>query len=70
MDFVWLDHRLVVETDGRATHDNPYAFHDDRRRDLDLELADMHVIRLDWWQVVEEAERVVQLLRKRLGHGQ
>ena len=30
----------------------------------------MHVIRLDWWQVVEEPERVVQLLRKRLGHGQ
>lgn len=66
VDFVWPDHRLVVETDGRATHDNPWAFHEDRRRDLDLELADMHVIRLSWWQIVDEPERVVQLLRKRL----
>jgi very-short-patch-repair endonuclease len=66
VDFHWPEYGLVVETDGRATHDNPYAFHQDRARDLDLELADVHVIRLSWWQIVNEPERVLQLLHKRL----
>jgi hypothetical protein len=66
VDFTWPTYRLIVETDGRATHDNPYAFHRDRARDLDLELAGWHVIRLSWWQVVEEPVRVVELLAKRL----
>jgi very-short-patch-repair endonuclease len=66
VDFAWPEHGLVVETDGRATHDNPYAFHQDRARVLDLELADLHVVRLSWLQVVEESERVIQLLVKRL----
>jgi uncharacterized protein YjiS (DUF1127 family) len=66
VDFTWPTYRFVVETDGRATHDNPYAFHRDRARDLELELAGWHVIRLSWWQVVEDPARVVALLAKRL----
>ena len=50
VDFHWPAYRLIVETDGRGIHDNPYAFEEDRRRDLDLELADWHVIRLTWRQ--------------------
>ena len=63
---MWPDKRLAVETDGRATHDTPYAFQRDRARDLDLELAGWHVIRLSWWQVVEEPARVVELLARSL----
>lgn len=66
VDFAWPPAQLVVETDGRATHDNPYAFHQDHARDLDLELADWHVIRLSWWQVVNEPGQVTKLLRRRL----
>ncbi|MBD0281313.1 MAG: DUF559 domain-containing protein [Thermoleophilaceae bacterium] len=66
VDFAWPESLLIVETDGRATHDNPYAFHQDRARDLDLELADWHVIRLTWWQVIEQPERVLTLLRARI----
>ena len=58
--------KLIVETDGRGIHDNPYAFEEDRRRDLDLELADWHVIRFTWRQVAEQPERVLSLLRKRV----
>lgn len=65
VDFAWPRAQLVVETDGRATHDNPYAFHNDRARDLDLELAGWHVIRLSWLQVVNEPEQVTKLLRRR-----
>ena len=66
VDFAWPKARLVVETDGRATHDNPYAFHQDHARDLDLELADWRVIRLSWSQVVDEPRRVRAALRRRL----
>jgi very-short-patch-repair endonuclease len=66
VDFQWPAYRLIVETDGRGIHDNPYAFEEDRRRDLDLELADWHVIRLTWRQVAEQPERLLALLRKRL----
>jgi len=66
VDFAWPRAELVVETDGRATHDNPYAFHNDRARDLDLELAGWHVLRLSWSQVVGEPERVSKLLLARL----
>jgi very-short-patch-repair endonuclease len=63
VDFHWPDHRLVVETDGRAFHDSPSAFVRDRRRDLDLELAGWHVLRFGWRQVLEEPERIAALLR-------
>jgi very-short-patch-repair endonuclease len=66
VDFHWPAHKLVVETDGRGIHDNPYAFEQDRRRDLDLQLADWHVIRLTWRQIAEQPERVLALLRKRI----
>lgn len=65
VDFAWPQADLVVETDGRATHDNPYAFHNDRARDLDLELAGWHVVRLTWSQVVDEPQRVGEVLRRR-----
>jgi very-short-patch-repair endonuclease len=66
VDFHRPAFRLIFETDGRGAHDNPYAFEEDRRRDLDLQLADWHVIRLTWRQVAEEPDRVLALLRKRL----
>jgi len=62
VDFQWDTAKLVVETDGRGVHDNPYAFEEDRRRDLDLELAGWRVIRLTWRQVAEERERVLELV--------
>jgi very-short-patch-repair endonuclease len=66
VDFHWPASKLIVETDGRGVHDNPYAFEEDRRRDLDLELAGWHVIRLTWRQIAQQPERVLVLLRKRL----
>lgn len=66
VDFAWPQAGLVVETDGRATHDNPFAFHQDHARDLDLELADWRVIRLSWPQVVNESAKVSELLCRRL----
>jgi very-short-patch-repair endonuclease len=66
VDFHWPRRRLIVETDGRATHDTPHQFEEDRRRDLELTLAGWHVVRVGWRQVVHEPGRVAALLRSRL----
>lgn len=66
VDFRWPRRRLIVETDGRATHDTAHQFEHDRRRDLELALAGWHVIRVGWRQVVHEPGRVAALLTSRL----
>jgi hypothetical protein len=62
VDFHWPAHRVIVETDGRRTHDTPLAFERDRQRDLDLELAGWRVVRITWRQVTREPARVAALL--------
>jgi len=66
VDFHWPKQRLVVEADSRAFHAHALAFHEDRRRDMELELAGWHVLRVTWRQVVDEPGRVTMLLRSRL----
>jgi very-short-patch-repair endonuclease len=66
VDFHWARHHLIVETDGRATHDTAHQFEEDRRRDLELTLAGWHVIRVGWRQVVYEPFRVAALLKSKL----
>ena len=66
VDFHWPHHRLIVEADSRGFHAHALAFQQDRQRDLDLELAGWHVLRVTWRQVLEEPERVAALLRARL----
>ena len=57
-DFVWRDHRLVVETDGHKTHRTHLAFEQDRRRDQRLIVAGWTVIRTTWIQVTRRPEEV------------
>ncbi len=66
VDFVWEKPRLVVETDGRGSHDNPFAYERDRERDLDLELAGWRVLRFSWRQVIERPEQVAEVIAARL----
>ncbi len=67
VDFHWPPQRLIVETDGRATHDTAFAFERDRARDLDLHLAGWQVVRLTWSQITREPDRVTAMLRAGLG---
>ena len=66
VDFHWPARKLIVETDGRATHDNPFAFERDRQRDLELSLAGWTVIRITWRQLRDQPDRVIALLRAQL----
>jgi very-short-patch-repair endonuclease len=63
VDFLWPARRLVVETDGAATHLTPAAFEVDRRRDAALQLAGFRVVRFTWRQVTEEPGAISATLR-------
>lgn len=67
LDFVWLDERLVVETDGWAAHGQRSAFERDRARDADLVAAGFAVIRVTWRQLQDEPLAVIARIAQSLG---
>jgi very-short-patch-repair endonuclease len=62
VDFLWPDHRLVVEVDGFAFHSSRAAFERDRARDADLQARGYRVIRITWRQLQREPHAVVARL--------
>jgi hypothetical protein len=70
VDFLWERQRLVVETDGRETHETPVAFQRDRLRDQILVAAGYRVARATWDQMQGELEAVVARIGRALqGNG-
>ncbi len=66
VDCVWRDKRVIVELDGRATHETPRAFERDRERDRILQAAGWRVVRLTWRQLTRDGEAVERDLRELL----
>jgi very-short-patch-repair endonuclease len=66
VDFHWPDAKLIVETDGRAAHATPIAFERDRERDLAMELAGWHVLRISHRQLRAQPTRIAALVRAKL----
>jgi very-short-patch-repair endonuclease len=62
-DFLWRDGRLIVETDGRESHDTASAFENDRRRDQHLMVAGWRVLRCTWHQVSTEPAELGHTIR-------
>ncbi|HSI79214.1 MAG TPA: type IV toxin-antitoxin system AbiEi family antitoxin domain-containing protein [Solirubrobacterales bacterium] len=56
VDFLWRDHRLVLEVDGFATHSSRASFEADRVRDARLAAFGYAVIRVTWRQLVRRPE--------------
>lgn len=69
-DFLWRRHRLIVETDGHATHGTRQAFERDRERDQRLMLAGRRVVRFSWRQITREPERVAGTIRALLAQAE
>ena len=69
VDFLWREHRLIVETDGAATHLTPTAFERDRARDAELTAAGYRVVRFTWRQVVQEPRAVITVISALLAPG-
>ena len=62
VDFVWRDHRVIVETDGHRTHSTRQAFEEDRRRDQRLTVAGWIVIRTTWRQLTRRPQELIDSL--------
>jgi Protein of unknown function (DUF559)/Transcriptional regulator, AbiEi antitoxin len=67
VDFYWPHARVIVETDGAATHLTPTAFERDRRRDAELTVAGYRVIRITWRRLTQQPETVARMLRALVG---
>jgi uncharacterized protein DUF559 len=67
VDFLWAHQRVIVETDGRETHETPDAFQSDRRRDQFLAAADYRALRITWHQIHGEREAVLARVARTLG---
>jgi very-short-patch-repair endonuclease len=62
VDFYWPTHRLIVETDGAATHLTPTAFEQDRACNARLTALGYRVIRITWRQLTERPHEVGRIL--------
>ena len=58
VDFHWRAQRLIVETDGYATHGTRSGFARDRERDRRLLIAGWRVMRFTWREVVRSPTEV------------
>jgi very-short-patch-repair endonuclease len=67
VDCVWLEQRVIVELDGRSTHDTDQAFEEDRARDRRLEAAGWRVIRVTWRQLHDTPDELEADLGRLLG---
>lgn len=67
VDFLWEQHRLVVEVDGYEFHRGRRSFEADRTRDAELIMLGYRVVRFTYRQVTEQpavvASRIRGLLR-------
>jgi REase_MTES_1575 len=69
VDFAWPAQRVIVELDGRSTHDTQHAFEEDRARDRRLEAAGWRVIRVTWRQLHDTPAELEADLRRLLRRG-
>jgi very-short-patch-repair endonuclease len=67
-DFAWPQHRLIVETDGWATHGYRAAFERDRGKDAYLAARGWTVIRITWDQLTRAPMKVAATLAAALAH--
>jgi REase_MTES_1575 len=65
-DFLWEEHRLVVETDGEETHGTPVAFREDRKRDQILTANGYRVARIAWSHLEDEPAATMARIKRML----
>jgi len=66
-DFLWPEHRLIVEVDGYRYHRHRYAFERDHRRDRAHKNAGYEVLRFTWRQLNEEPFTVIAAIAIAIG---
>lgn len=66
VDFLWPEHRVVLEVDSVTFHGHARAFEWDRRKTIALEDAGYHVIRVTRRQLDEEPYWVIAHIARAL----
>jgi hypothetical protein len=66
VDFLFPEHRLIVECDGRRWHTTSEAFERDRRRDNLAQLAGWSVLRFTWEDLTSRSGTVLQQVKAAL----
>ena len=69
VDFLWREPKVIVETDGFATHGGRVAFARDRERDGGLRVMGYSVQRFAYRHVVDQGAFVASVVRALLGVG-
>jgi very-short-patch-repair endonuclease len=64
VDFLFQEHRLIVEADGERYHGTALARRADAARQAALEAAGYRVVRLTWQQVTREGAQTAARLRR------
>jgi very-short-patch-repair endonuclease len=67
-DFLWPDHHVILEADGRGTHDQLLARADDKARQRHLEQNGYTVLRVTWRQATTHPQKLQARLRGTLEH--
>jgi hypothetical protein len=65
-DFRWARQRVIVEADGRQTHDQALARADDARRQAVFEAQGETVLRLSWRQATTQPKETLRRIRRAL----
>lgn len=65
-DFAWPAYRLIVETDGRATHDGFVSFREDRVRRRFLQSQGWEVLQFTYEEVTRQPDLVAREVRAAL----
>jgi very-short-patch-repair endonuclease len=63
VDFLWPEHRLIVEADGWESHRTKSAFEEDRARDARLKVIGYEVVRFTWRQIRDDRAGVARTIR-------
>ena len=69
VDFLWRDRKVIVETDGFATHGGRLAFERDKGRDGKLRMMGYSVQRFAYRHIVEQGGFVADVVQALLGAG-
>lgn len=69
VDFLWPDHRFVLEADSRDFHSTPVAFERDRWRDRELMRAGYASLRVTHHQAETESQAIAETIAVRLSKG-
>ncbi|MBJ7518177.1 MAG: DUF559 domain-containing protein [Solirubrobacteraceae bacterium] len=67
-DFAWPDRSVILEADGRSTHERREAMDADRMRDDDLTAAGIRTLRFTWRQLRRERVMFDRLVVATVGH--